>query len=291
MTNDRSLIPGDELSFHDHNPHQHDTVLIAIHGLDSSSASFDQELDDFGQHFRVITYDQRGHGKTRALGDRYDTAILAGDLRALIEHLGLADQRVVILGHSMGGRVAVRYASDHLANVRALIVEDIGVHPMTCLPREPAVRAACLQRRQTLVDRARETLDHAVFPDRDAVIQTLTPIYGRLRALDYAERKVVTLEDGRLQLTVRPSVAAAMWLENGTEDLAGAWRAIAHAGLPRLVVRPANRALSPITDWDLALFAETETRVIAVPDAEHNVHRTQPRAFLAAVHTLLDTIS
>jgi pimeloyl-ACP methyl ester carboxylesterase len=77
---------------------------------------------------RVIALDNRGHGASSKLYDPadYRTNLMAADVRALIEHLGLrwAD----VMGYSMGARIAAFLALEHPAQVRSVILGGLGYH-------------------------------------------------------------------------------------------------------------------------------------------------------------------
>jgi pimeloyl-ACP methyl ester carboxylesterase len=77
---------------------------------------------------RVIALDNRGHGASAKLYDPalYDTALMAGDVRALIDHLGL--ERADVMGYSMGARIAAFLALAHPERVRSLIMGGLGIH-------------------------------------------------------------------------------------------------------------------------------------------------------------------
>ena len=73
-----------------------------------------------GDGRRVIALDNRGHGassKLYAPAD-YHTSLMAGDVRALIEHLGVGSADV--MGYSMGARIAAFLAVEHPAVVRSV---------------------------------------------------------------------------------------------------------------------------------------------------------------------------
>jgi pimeloyl-ACP methyl ester carboxylesterase len=76
---------------------------------------------------RVIALDNRGHGASTKLYDPalYDTALMAGDVRAVIDHLRL--DRADIMGYSMGARIAAFLALGHRERVRSLIMGGLGL--------------------------------------------------------------------------------------------------------------------------------------------------------------------
>jgi pimeloyl-ACP methyl ester carboxylesterase len=77
---------------------------------------------------RVIALDDRGHGESSKLYDPalYSTTLMAGDVRALLDHLGIAHADV--LGYSMGARITAFLAVDHPDTVRSAILGGLGVH-------------------------------------------------------------------------------------------------------------------------------------------------------------------
>ncbi|HLH90571.1 MAG TPA: alpha/beta hydrolase [Xanthobacteraceae bacterium] len=75
---------------------------------------------------RAIALDNRGHGASTKLYDRarYHTAIMAEDVRALLDHLGL--ERADLMGYSMGARTAAFVALAHPTRVRSLVIGGLG---------------------------------------------------------------------------------------------------------------------------------------------------------------------
>jgi pimeloyl-ACP methyl ester carboxylesterase len=77
---------------------------------------------------RVIALDNRGHGGSTKLYEpaEYHTSRMAGDVGALIQHLGLG--QADIMGYSMGARIAAFLACEDQALVRSLIMGGLGMH-------------------------------------------------------------------------------------------------------------------------------------------------------------------
>lgn len=76
---------------------------------------------------RVIALDIRGHGQSSKLYDPalYSTALMAGDVRALLDHLGIA--RADVMGYSMGARISAFLAVDHPDTVRSAVLGGLGI--------------------------------------------------------------------------------------------------------------------------------------------------------------------
>src|SRR5438309_3680925 len=94
--------------------------LLLIAGLASDSLSWQPIVADLASHYRVITVDNRGAGRTTPQAAPTSIRAMADDCVALIEHLGLPS--VHMLGHSMGGLVAQDCAIRYPDKVNALVL-------------------------------------------------------------------------------------------------------------------------------------------------------------------------
>ena len=76
---------------------------------------------------RVIALDNRGHGASAKLYDpaAYHSAVMAEDVRALLDHLGIA--RADVMGYSMGARIAAFLALAHPERVRSVVLGGLGI--------------------------------------------------------------------------------------------------------------------------------------------------------------------
>lgn len=87
------------------------TVVLA-HGYTVTLAEWNAVWDALqSSGFRVIAFDQRGHGGSTLGTEGIGSAPMAGDLAAVLEHFDVRD--AVLVGHSMGGFVAIRALLDH----------------------------------------------------------------------------------------------------------------------------------------------------------------------------------
>jgi pimeloyl-ACP methyl ester carboxylesterase len=105
--------------------------VVLIHGFASNkevnwaSSSWLTTLTRAG--YRAILLDNRGHGASSKLYEpaAYHSATMAGDVRALMDHLHIA--RADVLGYSMGARIAAFLAVEHPARVRSLVLGGLGI--------------------------------------------------------------------------------------------------------------------------------------------------------------------
>ncbi|MCF2858001.1 alpha/beta fold hydrolase [Pseudoalteromonas sp. SMS1] len=125
-------------------------TVILIHGLFGSLENLNVIARALEPSFHVINVDLRNHGRSFK-GDKMSYDVMAADILALIDHLGL--HNVNLVGHSMGGKVAMQVAMMDEQKVEKLIVLDIA--PVNYHPRHDTIIAALNQvSQQTPASRA-----------------------------------------------------------------------------------------------------------------------------------------
>jgi pimeloyl-ACP methyl ester carboxylesterase len=98
--------------------------LLLVHGFTGSSLDWTDVVGPLARDRQVVTLDHRGHGESPNTGDAptYNFDQLVADMARLVDRLGL--ERFDLLGHSMGGVVAMRYTLRHPERVRSLVLMD-----------------------------------------------------------------------------------------------------------------------------------------------------------------------
>ena len=95
-------------------------MLMFAHGLGGNHLSWWQQVPHFRDRYTCVTFSHRGFAPSSAPAGGPDPADYAGDLAALVDHLGARDVRIV--AQSMGGWTALEYAFAHPTRVRALVL-------------------------------------------------------------------------------------------------------------------------------------------------------------------------
>ena len=101
--------------------------FVLVHGFTGSKLDFTSQIAWFVENQRVIAYDQRGHGES-SNQPPYDLATLVEDLFGFLDALDIPTCH--LLGHSMGGMVAMRAVLDRPERFRSLILMDTGPEPL-----------------------------------------------------------------------------------------------------------------------------------------------------------------
>jgi pimeloyl-ACP methyl ester carboxylesterase len=96
--------------------------VVLLHGFPETNFAWRFQIPVLAEHFRVIAPDLRGYGETDKPAGGYDKRNMARDLRELLRELGI--EKIALVGHDRGARVATRFAKDYPDVVDRLVVMD-----------------------------------------------------------------------------------------------------------------------------------------------------------------------
>jgi pimeloyl-ACP methyl ester carboxylesterase len=106
--------------------------LILLHGGLGSGEMFGPILPALAERHQVIAVDLQGHGRTADIDRPIDVRLMADDIAALIEHLGL--DRPDVVGYSLGGGVALLTAAKYPSLVGRLVAASANIRPDAIYP-------------------------------------------------------------------------------------------------------------------------------------------------------------
>src|SRR5215469_9534818 len=106
--------------------------ILFLHGAALNAHTWDVVCLILRGRHHCYALDQRGHGESAWAEDAdYSGDAHRGDIEAFVDHLGLGDDRFVLVGHSMGGFNAFNYAFHHSHRLAALVLVDAGPTMLT----------------------------------------------------------------------------------------------------------------------------------------------------------------
>jgi pimeloyl-ACP methyl ester carboxylesterase len=100
--------------------------LLCLHGAGGNGAVFNGFMESLSDAHSPLAFDQPGHGRSGSLDSLGSVPRMSAFTGALQAKLGI--ERAVLLGHSMGGAVALQRALDEPGSVRALVLVGSGAH-------------------------------------------------------------------------------------------------------------------------------------------------------------------
>jgi pimeloyl-ACP methyl ester carboxylesterase len=253
--------------------------LLLLHGFGNEAHIWDDFAPEVAPYYRTLALDHRGHGDSAWDPERrYDHDAMVDDVERVTEALGVA--RLVLVGHSLGGRIATLFAGRHPGRMAGLVLVDIG----------PELDPRGITRIRMEVESSREPVFDSV--DEYARLLSLHYPAARPAALGrMARHGVRRREDGRFALKMDPALrdfgselpaeAAAERERRMTE---AQWAALRRIECPTLVVRgAASDVFSADAAEHLADEVLAKGRLAVVPRAGHSVMTDNPEGFGAAV--------
>ena len=254
--------------------------MLLLHGFGNEAHIWDDFAPLVAPHYRTLALDHRGHGRSGWDPDgHYDLDGFVDDVEAVTDALGIG--RLVLVAHSLGGRVATLFAGRHPPRIAGLVLVDIGPEVD---PR------GSLRIRQDV-----ESNVSPVFASREEYARALSLAYpaARPQALArMAEHGLRERDDGRYELAMDPTlrgVTAGRGAQADAEAQEQAlrqrmWDALGALPCPVLVVRgAASDILSPETADRMVDEVLANGRLAVVGQAGHSVMTDNPQGFNDAV--------
>lgn len=234
--------------------------FIILHGLFGSSDNWQSHAKKIAEYYRVILVDLRNHGHS-GWSDSFSYDLMAGDIYELVLELGIED--IILVGHSMGGKVAMRFAQQHEELLEKLIVVDMGIkkyemHHDNVLAAIHAVDLSQI----TVRSQAKKQMDP--FIDAEGVKQFL------LKNLYWKEKGVL---EWRMNATVLEREMDKILEQMPFEEVQ----------TPTLFIRGAHS--NYVLDEDIESIEEVfiDSEFSTISGAGHWVHAEAPNEFLDAL--------
>ncbi len=241
--------------------------LFILHGLFGSSDNWQTLGKRFAENYTVYFIDQRNHGRSPH-SPEHTYKVMSDDLTELIEDEKL--DKVILMGHSMGGKTAMYFAVNHPEKVDKIVVVDIGPkeYPITNKDILDAVEKVKLKdvnsRKQV-----EEVISHDI-KDPRTVQFILKNLYW----------------DDNQKLTWRFNTEA---LKNALATIAEATPIPAKPlQIPALFIKGEQSEYVAPTDMELINRFFSNARLVSIPQSGHWVHADNPGEFYKVVMEFLN---
>ena len=255
--------------------------FVILHGLYGSSDNWFSIAKIFAQKFEVFLPDQRNHGHSPHSSE-LNYEILANDLYEFLSAHSL--QKAIILGHSMGGKTAMLFATMHPEMVESLIIVDIAPKAYKSLTTQhPHV----LQHLNIL--NAMMTVDVAEKKSRAEIEHEFSLYVPEAAIRHFLLKNVSRNNDGKFKWNINvkalhdslPQLLDGLNLEKFNVD-------ISLMQFPVLFIR--GEKSDYISDEDIVDLKKyfPKSELITIFDAGHWVHSEQPDLFVKSVNYFLE---
>ena len=237
------------------------TPLFILHGYFGMSDNWKTLGNQFSENFEVHLIDQRNHGRSFH-DDVFNYEVLVEDLHAYIQHHQL--DKIVLIGHSMGGKTAMLFAVTYPELVSKLIVVDIS--PRKYEPHHNAILAGL------------NSIDFSVESSRGKVDEKLAVFVPELGVRQFLLKNVYWKEKG--QLAFRFNRAA---LTSKNSEVGAALPAFTHFKKETLFLKGENSAYITSKETPTIETHFPKSKIIEIKNAGHWLHAENPKQFYAEV--------
>jgi pimeloyl-ACP methyl ester carboxylesterase len=260
--------------------------LVLIHGGRDHARSWDWVAERLCDRWHVIAPDLRGHGDSQwSLDGGYTMAGYLYDLAQLVHRRSLAP--VALIGHSLGGNIATRYAGIYPDKVRRLVsIEGLGPSPKILAERAAKPMAARLrdwiEAQRNLAGRVPRR--YATIEDAVSRMQAANKHLSLEQARHLTRYGANQNEDGTYSWKFDPYLHVFPPIDLATTDIEALWAAVACPTL--LVYGKESWASNPAKDGRARHFRNA--RVVMVEKAGHWVHHDRTDFFVDLVREFLE---
>ncbi len=253
--------------------------MVLLHGIAGTSATWDAVIPRLAEDYDVLAPDLLGHGESAKPHGDYSLGAYANVVRDLLEALGAG--RATIVGHSLGGGIAMQFAYQFLERCERLVLVSSGglgreVHPL--------LRAATLP----LAEAVLPWLSTAGSRGVGALVRGMSRLGIRAGPdLDETWRSFVSLEDPAARRAFIQTVRGVMDL--GGQRVSANERLYLAEGLPTLIVWGEKDPLIPVRHAREAHERMAGSRLEIFPAAGHFPYRDDPERFAAVLADFIRT--
>jgi esterase len=254
--------------------------VVLLHGGALTAHTWDLAALLLRDRFHLVALDQRGHGDTEWTPedqlDRDNAALMLEDTRAFIAHLGY--ERLVLVGMSMGGMNAIRYAARHPERLAAVVIVDVAPETMRAgqIEMEQFRRETeTLVRFEDFLDRATKFMPHRA-PEHLR--------YSLTHSLRRTDDGWTWKQDHRR----RPQPGGTDEVDAARARAAEAlWTDVRAIRAPALLLRGADSKILAQDVAEQTVAAMADARLVVIPRATHNVHSDNPASFATSLDAFL----
>ena len=255
-------------------------VIVLIHGITGSSLTWEDVIEPLAERYTVVAPDLLGHGESAKPRGDYSLGAYASGVRDLVQAIG--HDRATVVGHSLGGGVAMQFAYQFPERCERLVLVSSGglgreVHML--------LRAAALPGSELVLPLLASP---GIIGRVDAVGAFLSRLGLRAGAdLDELWRGFSSLTDGGARAAFIHTLRTI--LDPGGQRVSATDRLYLAAEMPTLIVWGERDPIIPFRHGLRASELVPGSRFVSFPDAGHFPYRDDPRRFVRELTDFIES--
>lgn len=254
-------------------------TIVFIHGLLGWGLNWSPIIKYFESEFHILTYDQRGHGRSVHSKTPYTTENYAQDLKEILDYLDI--KFVHLVGHSMGARTAQAFSVMYPGRTLSLTLEDMGPQPEV---------ESTLSTQQMILNvpvpfASKEEMDS--FFESKFKVKTASEDTQKQVMANFLKANLLRQENGKISWRFHLDGI----LQTLDEGLKPRWTEFRSVSVPTLILKGQNS--KHLTDETFQLMIQTLPHAEGhiVSDVGHWIHYQTPEVFSQYVLKFLHDLS
>ena len=240
--------------------------FLIIHGFLGMSDNWKTLSTQFEQlGFQMHLLDMRNHGKSFH-SDEFSYEVMVEDVKAYVDFHKL--ENITLLGHSMGGKIAMLFATLYPEIVEKLIVADIG--PKYYAPHHQSILAAL------------NAVDFSKQPSRAEVDEIISEYISDFGTKQFLLKNLYWVEPGQLGFRFNLKI-----FNNKISEIGAALPIENHFNKPTLFLRGDKSDYILDADFETIYYHFPEAKIVTIPNAGHWLHAENSKAFYCEVENFL----
>lgn len=235
--------------------------VVLLHGFPLNNSMWQAQIPALASNFRVIAPDFRGHGESEAPSGTYSMDLLADDVKALLDHLGI--DRAVIVGFSMAGYATFAFYRKYPNLVSALVLADTRPQPDSAEAKQ-----------------GRENTAQGVLKDGVSGPAQALPTRMLTQETQQSRPDLVKAVSGIMASTPVNGYVGDL---RGMAERPDSTATLSQITCPTLVIVGEQDTLTPVADSELMAQTIKGATLVKIPGAGHLAPMEAPDAFNKAL--------
>jgi len=273
-------LHGERIAYLDEGPGDGDVILL-LHGIAGSSETWRALMGPLARRHRVIAPDLLGHGNSTKPRSDYSLGAFAVLLRDFLDELGIT--RLTLVGHSLGGGIAMQFLYQHPSYAQRLVLiasgglgPDVGwLLRLASLPGAEFVLPVIAPRQ--------------ILPAGGRVFAWLRKAGFESARGEEMLRHYGSLSDPETRQSFLRTLRSVV--DHRGQSVSALSRLTTRTDLPALVIWGERDAIIPVKHAYDALEVRPDARLVVLPDVGHFPHAERPVEVAALIGDFVDTRS
>lgn len=247
--------------------------LIIMHGLYGASDNWVRIAKQLATNFKIYLPDLRNHGASPH-SEEFSIKIMAEDLLNFMNSQNI--EKTILIGHSLGGKIAMEFASLHPEKIKKLVIVDIA-------PRNYVKEEFVQKNNHQEIINTLKNVDLSKYTNRKDALEDIVKIDPTKRLMFFMMKNIKKGKNGELFWKININAIA-----NNLNTILNKFSAdLTKISCPTLFIKGENSPYLSESDFDYISSKIKDVKFEIIQDATHWVHGEKPDEFIEVVEKFI----